>query len=76
LQQLTFKSYDLKAFAGFIALHKATKEKVPALQVKVDYIKSLFEVTVYAVFKIIFHKVHIMRSEQIYSNTLSFCHLI
>ena len=46
LQQLSFRSDDLKAFAGFIALQKATKDKVPGLQVRVDYIKSLFEVIV------------------------------
>jgi hypothetical protein len=48
LQQLSYKSNNLKAFSEFIALQKATKEKVPALQVKVDYMKSLFEVHVIA----------------------------
>jgi hypothetical protein len=46
LQQLSHRSNDLKAFAEFMSLQKATKEKVPALQKKVDYIKSLFEVIV------------------------------
>ena len=44
LQQLSYKSNNFKAFTAFIGLQKATKEKVPALQLKVDYIKSLFEV--------------------------------
>ncbi|XP_028405416.1 dynein heavy chain domain-containing protein 1-like isoform X2 [Dendronephthya gigantea] len=43
IQQLSYKSNDLRAFADFMALQKTTKEKVPALHVKVDYIKSLFE---------------------------------
>lgn len=32
------------AFAEFTLVQRATKEKVPSLQMRVEYIKSLFEV--------------------------------